>query len=70
VRALKLGIAPVLNQIDGDLEQRAAIANVHHSVEQLKRAKPILAAIVSRNDVRVVGGVYDLATDNVTLVHR
>jgi carbonic anhydrase len=68
VRSMKPGIAPVLNQANGDLEQRAVIANVRHNVEQLKRAKPILATMVSKNEVRVVGGVYDLATGKVTLV--
>jgi len=68
VRAMKIGIAPVLNQSGGDLEQQAVIANVRHNVEQLKQAKPILAAMVAKNEVRVVGGVYDLATGTVTLV--
>jgi carbonic anhydrase len=57
-----------LNQASGDLEQRAVIANVRHNVEQLKQAKPILATMVSKNEIRVVGGVYDLATGKVTLV--
>jgi carbonic anhydrase len=68
VRAMKTGIAPVLNQSGDDLEQRAVIANVRHNVEQLKQAKPILAEMVAKNEVRVVGGVYDLATGKVTLV--
>jgi carbonic anhydrase len=68
VRAMKTGIAPVLNQSGDDLEQRAVIANVRHNVEQLKQAKPILAEMVAKNEVRVVGGVYDLATGKVILV--
>jgi carbonic anhydrase len=68
VRAMKPGIAPVLSQSGDDLEQRAVIANVRHNVEQLKQAKPILAAMVAKNEVRVVGGVYDLATGKVALV--
>jgi carbonic anhydrase len=68
VRAMKIGIEPVLSQSGGDLEQQAVIANVRHNVEQLKQAKPILAAMVANNEVRVVGGVYDLATGAVTLV--
>jgi carbonic anhydrase len=68
VRAMKIGIAPVLNQSGGDLEQQAVIANVRHNVEQLKQAKPILAAMVAKNDIRVVGGFYDLTTGAVTLV--
>jgi carbonic anhydrase len=50
------------------LEQQAVIANVRYSVEQLNRAEPILATMVSKNEVRVVGGVYDLASGKVTLV--
>ena len=68
VRAMKPGIAPVLNQSGEGLEQRAVIANVRHNVEQLKQAKPILAGMVAKNEVGVVGGVYDLATGKITLV--
>ena len=68
VRAMKPGIAPALKESGDDLEQRAVIANVRHNVEQLKQAKPILAEMVAKNEVRVVGGVYDLATGKVALV--
>jgi carbonic anhydrase len=68
VRAMKPGIAPALKETGDGLEQRAVVANVRHNVEQLKQAKPILAEMVARNEVRVVGGVYDLATGKVALV--
>jgi carbonic anhydrase len=68
VQAMKPGIEPVLKQAGGDLEARAIIANVRHNVEQLKQAKPILAARVAKDELRVVGGVYDIATGKVTLV--
>jgi carbonic anhydrase len=68
VRAMKPGIESVVKQPGTDLEQRALIANVQHNVEQLKHAKPILAAMVARNEIRVVGAVYDLATGKVSLV--
>jgi carbonic anhydrase len=67
VRAMKPGIEPVLKQSGDDLEQRAIIANVRHNVQRLQHAKPILAEMVAKNEVRVVGGVYDLATGMVTL---
>ena len=44
------------------------IANVRYNVERLQHSKPILAEMVAKNEVRVVGGVYDLATGKVTLV--
>jgi carbonic anhydrase len=68
VRAMKPGIEPVLKQSSDDLEQRAVIANVRYNVERLQHAKPILAKMVANNEVRVVGGVYDLTTGKVTLV--
>jgi carbonic anhydrase len=68
VRAMKPGIEPVLKQSGDDLEHRAVIANVRNNVERLQHAKPILAEMLDKNEVRVVGGVYDLATGKVTLV--
>jgi carbonic anhydrase len=68
VRAMKPGIEPVLKQSSDDLEQRAVIANVRYNVERLQHAKPILAEMVAKNEIRVVGAVYDLATGKVTLV--
>jgi carbonic anhydrase len=41
---------------------------VRHNVEVLKQSKPILADLVAKNAVHVVGGVYDLASGKVTLV--
>jgi carbonic anhydrase len=67
-RAMKPGIEPVLKQSGDDLEQRAVIANVRYNAQRLQHAKPILAEMVAKNEVRVVGAVYDLATGKVTLV--
>lgn len=68
VRAMKPGIEPVVKQGGADLEARATIANVQYNVEQLKQAKPILAEMVAKNEIRVVGALYDLATGKVSLV--
>jgi carbonic anhydrase len=68
VRAMKPGIEPAVREPGADLEQRAVIANVRHNVEVLQQAEPILADMVAKNAIRVVGGVYDLATGKVTLV--
>jgi carbonic anhydrase len=65
---MKPGIEPVLKQTGDDLQQRAVIANVRYNVQRLQYAKPILAEMITRNEVRVVGAVYDLATGKVTLV--
>jgi carbonic anhydrase len=68
VRAIKPGIEPAVRESGDDLEQRAVIANVRHNVEVLKKATPILADMVAKNSIRVVGAVYDLATGKVALV--
>lgn len=68
VRAMKPGIEPVLKTPGDDLPYRAIVANVRHNVQRLIEAGPILAELVAKGQVRVVGGVYELATGKVTLV--
>ena len=68
VRAMKPGIASVMKQPGSDIEQRAVVANVRYNVEQLKTAKPILADMVAKRQLQIVGGFYDLATGKVSLV--
>jgi hypothetical protein len=57
----------VLSQ-SGDLELSAVNANVRHNVERLRHAGPILVDLVDRDELRVVGGIYDRATDKVERV--
>ena len=68
VRAMKPGIEPVLKQPGADLNQRAVIANVRSNVRHLTEAQPILAEMVAAKKLKVVGGVYDIATGKVTMV--
>jgi len=68
VKAMKPGIEPALKQPGDDLAQRAVIANVRFNVQRLIDAKPILAEMVAAGKLRVVGGVYDLATGKIALV--
>lgn len=68
VHALAPGIEPVLKAHEGDLAANAVIANVRHNVERLRVAEPILAGMVARHELRVIGAVYDLATGKVNFV--
>jgi carbonic anhydrase len=68
VRAMKPGIEPVLKQPGADLNQRAVVANVRWNVQRLIEAKPILADMVTAGKLKVVGGVYDIATGKVSMV--
>lgn len=68
VRAMKPGVEPALKQPGADLAQRAVIANVRYNVQRLQQEKPILADMVANGKLKVVGGVYELATGKVTMV--
>ncbi len=68
VTAMKPGVESVLKQSGDDLQRRAVIANVQYNVARLKKATPILADMVAKGDVGVVGGVYDIGSGKVTLV--
>ena len=52
----------------GDPLENAIKANVKIGVERLKGLEPILAGAVKAGTVKVVGGVYDLATGGVTII--
>ena len=52
----------------GDLLANATRANVALTVDQLKVQGPILSDAVEKKKLRVVGGVYDLATGGVELL--
>ena len=64
----KPGIEPVMKQPGPDLYQRAVVANVRSNVRHLTEAAPILSEMVKAGKLKVVGGVYDLATGKVTMV--
>jgi len=67
-RALKPGIEAEVRRQGDDLAYRAVVANVRHNVRRLHDAKPILAEMVAKRRLRVVGAVYDLPTGKVNLV--
>ena len=71
VRTMSPGIEPVLQAAhDGhdELAANAVVANVRHNVERLRSAQPMLAGMVERHELMVVGAVYDLETGKVNLV--
>jgi carbonic anhydrase len=52
----------------GDIEKNSIIANVQYQVKQLAETSTILGGLVKEGKLKIVGGVYDLATGKVTLV--
>lgn len=68
VTAMKPGIEPVVKQGGADLYGRAVVANVQANVKRITEAKPILSDMVAAGKLKIIGGVYELATGKVTVV--
>jgi carbonic anhydrase len=69
--ALVAAITPAVSAVQGesgDMLANATRRNVILNVEKLKAAAPILGAAVDDKKIRVVGGIYRLATGRVELV--
>lgn len=68
---LTAALAPSIEQVlrrPGDLVENATVQNVKNSVEQLKRAGPLLTDAVSSGRLKIVGGIYRLGTGKVELI--
>lgn len=67
IKALRPSVKAVLKE-PGDLLVNATKENVRRNVKALKTASPILDKAVKAGTLRVVGGVYDLATGRVEIL--
>ncbi len=67
VRQLRPAVQAAKNE-PGDLLNNAIRDNVRLNVARLNEASPILSEAVAQKRLRIVGGVYDLATGHVDLV--
>jgi len=68
VRTVKPALEAEVKKPGNDLAERAVIANVRYNVQRLQQAKPILSELIAKGQLKVVGGVYDLATGKMMLV--
>ena len=68
VGALKPAIEAAIAKKPADLLAEATAENVRQNVSRLKVATPIVSEFVATGKVKVVGGVYDIATGAVNLV--
>ena len=68
VRAMKPGIEAAIASKPQDLQAAATVENVRHNVALLATAQPIVSDLVTAGKVRVVGGVYDIATGKVNML--
>ncbi|KAM3095943.1 carbonic anhydrase [Phormidesmis sp. 146-35] len=52
----------------GDLEQNSIIANVQYQAQKLAESSTILADLIQKGKLKIVGGRYDLTTGKFTIV--
>lgn len=68
VNAIKPAVEIARKQKPANLLEAAITENVRYNVARLKKATPIISKAVGDGKVKVVGGVYDIATGKVALV--
>lgn len=68
IDAIKPGIDLAAKAKAADPLAEAIAQNVRYNVRRLQEAKPIVSEAVAGGKVKVVGGVYDIATGKVTLL--
>ena len=68
IETLKPAVQSAIDRKPKDLLNEAARENVRFNVAKLNADQPIIASKVSRGIVKVVGGLYEIATGDVELV--
>ncbi|MGQ7792018.1 carbonic anhydrase [Faunimonas sp. B44] len=68
VDSLRPGVEAAIAAKPENLLAAATVENVRHNVTKLQAAEPIVSGLVSEGRVKVVGGVYDIATGKVTML--
>ncbi len=69
--ALMTALKPAVDKSKGeagDAIDNAIVANVQITAEQLRESKPILAEMMEKGEIKIVGGRYDLDTGAVELI--
>jgi carbonic anhydrase len=63
-------ITPAITEIPnlGDLVEQAVIANIGYQMKQVLQRSPLIAKRVQAEQIKIIGGRYDLDTGKVTLV--
>ena len=73
IQSVLTAIEPAVNATKGDagnLLEKATKVNVRNVQETLKKSKPVLADLISKRKLQVVGGYYDLETGKVEFLDK
>jgi carbonic anhydrase len=68
VRSIKPAVEAAKAKSPHDLLAAAITENVALNVQRLETAQPLLASFAQTKQVKIVGGVYDLANGKVGLL--
>ncbi|MNZ92552.1 Carbonic anhydrase [compost metagenome] len=71
IQTLTLALQPTINKVlkePGDLLHNATVQNVKDSVDQLKSTSPVLGDAIASGKLKIVGGIYRLASGKVDLI--
>lgn len=68
IRSIKPAVELAKKRKPTNLLDEAIVENVRHNVHLLRRARPIISDKVREGKIRIVGGVYEIATGKVALV--
>lgn len=68
VNSIKPAVEAAAKKNPSDLLAEATVENVRHNMNRLVTSDPIVGKLVKDNKVKVVGGVYDIASGRVNLV--
>lgn len=68
VRAIKPAVQLAASHPGTDLVAQATLENVRLNTNRLTVSRPLIGEYVRSGKVKVVGGIYDLATGNVALI--
>lgn len=68
VKSIKPAVAMAEKNNKADSLDAVIADNVRYNVQKLKDSKPIIADLVAKNKLKIVGGVYDIGTGKVTVL--
>ena len=66
--ALMTALKPAVDKSKGAAGDAAVLANVDLTAKQLRESKPILAELVEKGEIKIVGARYDLDSGAVELI--
>jgi carbonic anhydrase len=73
IQSVLTAIEPAVNAtkgVSGNLLEKATKINVRNVEERLKTSKPVLASLIEKGTLQIVGGYYDLESGKVEFLNK